>query len=73
MVKVKNIVLEIRKEMVLKFDFVKLEFEIGWVWVIICLLFSNLIIYNIINQHNGNNEYGNDSFVFNGSLCGFCI
>jgi hypothetical protein len=49
MVKVKNIVLEIRKEMVLKFDFVKLEFEIGWVWVIICLLFSNLIIYNIIN------------------------
>ncbi len=43
MVKVKNIVSEIRKEMVLKFDFVKLEFEMGWVWVIILIV--NLILY----------------------------
>jgi hypothetical protein len=32
------IIKEIRKEMVLKLDFVKLEFEIGLVWVILFII-----------------------------------
>jgi hypothetical protein len=31
----KNILMFIRKEFVLKLDFVKWEFEIGWMWLII--------------------------------------
>jgi len=31
----KNILMFIRKEFVLKLDFVEWEFEIGWMWLII--------------------------------------
>ena len=34
----KSILMFIRKEFVLKLDFVKWEFEIGWMWLIIQIL-----------------------------------
>lgn len=43
----KWLLLEIRKELVLKLDFVKWEFEIGWIWVLLQIPGFYLLIRNL--------------------------
>jgi len=44
----KNLLISIRKELVLKLDFVKWEFEIGWIWVILEIPSLYLMVRNWI-------------------------
>ena len=44
----KNILMLIRKELVIKLDFVKCEFEIGWIWVILQIPYAYLLLRKII-------------------------
>lgn len=44
----KNIVTLIKEELVLKLDFVKWEFEVGWIWVILQIPTAYLMLRNIV-------------------------
>lgn len=44
----KNIVTLIKEELVLKLDFVKWEFEVGWIWVILQIPSAYLILKKIV-------------------------
>lgn len=44
----KNIIMLIRKELVLKLDFVNWDFEIGWIWVILQIPSVYLLLRTLI-------------------------
>ena len=44
----KKIINKIKKELVLKLDFVNMEFEIGWIWIILEIPSAYLLLRNLI-------------------------